>query len=163
MRKINVLTVVAAMCWATGVLAATPVSYTIDHEVKFEPGDPKWTARLRNTVAVGDLVDYEYMIALEDLNDDQQPEVIVLASSSDFCGSGGCLMIVLDDHGSGRLDPILQQYVTPPLAVTREKQGGYRLLAISNGKGGIEIADRPGAPMHGKPLVWAMQPVAVTR
>jgi hypothetical protein len=46
--------------------------------------------------------------------------------------------------------------VFEPLAVTNEKIGIYRALAIADDKGGIVIGDMRGTPMFGKQLVYPM-------
>jgi hypothetical protein len=127
-------------CASAAVAAQTSLNYSVERNVKFEPGNAQMTQGLKNVEAIREIVTSGYMIAAEDLNDDKYPEIIVLASSSDFCGSAGCRMVVLRNTGPGRFETLAEHYATPDLGVTREQVNGYRLLATLDGKGGIARA-----------------------
>lgn len=127
-------------CASAAVAAQAPLNYSVERKVKFEPGNAQMTQGLQKVDAIREIVTSGYMIAAEDLNDDKYPEIIVLASSSDFCGSAGCRMVVLRNTGPGRFETLAEHYATPDLGVTREQANGYRLLATLDGKGGIALA-----------------------
>jgi len=99
----------------------------------------------------------DFEIAHEDLKGDGTKDIIVMATGSDYCGSGGCATSVLERRGSKDVT-IFSQNLYDSLAVTNEKIGGYAALAIIDDKGKIAIDGKEGTPMHGKQMVYPMRP-----
>jgi hypothetical protein len=146
----------AALCFvAVSVAAQAPQKYSVERKVKFEPGTPQVTQGLRKVEPVREIVSGGYMIAAEDLNDDKYPEIIVLASSPEFCGSAGCRMVVLRNTGPARFVEIGRHFASPNVGVLRETVNGYRLLATLDDQGAVALVDKT-------PLVHAMGTGAAT-
>jgi len=133
----------AALCFvAVSVAAQAPQKYSVERKVKFEPGTAQVTQGLRNVEAVREIVSVGYMIAAEDLNDDKYPEIIVLASSPEFCGRAGCSMVVLRNTGPARFEEIGRHVASPDTGVLRETANGYRLLATLDDQGAVALVDK---------------------
>ena len=145
----------ALCCVAVSVAAQAPQKYSVERKVNFEPGTAPMTQGLRNFEPVREIVSAGYMIAAEDLNDDKYPEIIVLASSPEFCGSAGCRMVVLRYAGPARFEEIGRHFASPDVGVLRETENGYRLLATLDDKGAVALVDKT-------PLVRAMGTDAAT-
>lgn len=65
-----------------------------------------------------------------DLNGDGKKEIFVGFSTPYFCGSGGCSMILLDEH----LKPITKFTVTrPPIYVDSTTENGWNVLYLQDG------------------------------
>ena len=85
----------------------------------------------------GDLKD-RFVAALADLNGDGTPEAIVYLASNDWCGSGGCTMLILVAQGdSWRL--LTQVSITrPPIRLLRPVSNGWRNIGVWVQGGGIQ-------------------------
>lgn len=153
---------IAGLCAAAALFAGSlahgqaDANYSVERKLQFISGDANMRAGLSRQAAVRDLVSGEFNISVDDLDDDGVREVIVVGSTPAYCGSGGCLTVVLRNAGEGQLEPIFQQNLHPRLGVTREKENGYRLLAALDSKGRIARGEKPGTPLFGKPMVYAM-------
>ena len=82
--------------------------------------------------------DAAYFAAFEDLNGDGQNEAIVYLTGNDWCGSGGCTLIVLAPTlNSWRIlkkEPITR----PPIRVLTEVSHGWHSLGVWVEGGGIQ-------------------------
>lgn len=141
---------------AHAVAGDTGGAYTLQSKLQFIAGDANMRKGLSRQPPVRDLVAGEFLISVFDLDDDGKQEIILVGSTPAFCGSGGCLTVVLRNTGSDQLEPIFQQNLFPDLGVTRQKANGYRLLAALDRKGGIAHGERRGTPLFGKPMVYPM-------
>ncbi|MFG6429321.1 hypothetical protein [Roseateles sp. LYH14W] len=139
------------LCVGAGAVLAQP--YSPGPALDFQPGTAKQRDGLKRLEAVREIVEDRFSIAVVDLNDDGSKEVIVRSDSSGFCGSGGCAVVVLEVKGR-LLVPLFSQTLPTLLMLTAEKPGGYRALAAATENGSIEIANKPGTPLHGKPMVY---------
>jgi hypothetical protein len=152
-----------ALCLICGLaMGQANSSYSVERTLRFIAGDANMRGGLARQPAVSELVAGEFSISVDDLDDDGSREVIVVGSSPAHCGSGGCLTVVLRNAAPGQLEPIFQQNLNPPLGVTRERVNGYRLLAALDDRGRIARGEKPGTPLFGKPLVYAMTLTAAT-
>ena len=79
-----------------------------------------------------------YSSAFVDLNDDGAKEVIVYLSGRGWCGSGGCVMLILSpEAGSYRV--ITKATVTRlPIRVLGTKSNGWHDLSVEVAGGGIQ-------------------------
>jgi len=143
---------------ATAADAQSQRTFTENHAIKFVPGTVLDQKQLSAVPFLRDFVANPFGMAREDLNDDGVREVILMASSSAGCGSGGCRTVVLERR-AGMTTLILDQSLMS-IAVTNEKIGQYRALAAVDDKGVILTGDKRGTPMFGKQLVY---PVNVTQ
>ena len=72
-----------------------------------------------------------------DLNGDARPEQFVLIEDRDFCGSGGCVLVVLQDR-AGQYRQVLRSTVTrAPIGLLPTRSHGWRDIAVSVGGGGM--------------------------
>lgn len=149
---------VAVAFASSAAQAQAPQRFTPDKPLRFDIGTPKARAMLSRTPEVRGLVAAAFGIAAADLNDDGSGEIILVGRSNDFCGSGGCQLVVLEKQGPGKIAAILSMHVgSEDLALTREKVNGYRAVAQLDGKGGVALGDRKGTPLYRKPMVYLVQ------
>lgn len=128
---------------------------TVDHAVQFKPGDARAKAVFGKFPALRDMVSEPFVMAGEDLDDDGRKEIILQAASSSYCGSAGCLVVVLAQRDN-QIVQLFSANLDGTLVVTKEKIGSYKALALVDEQGRIIRANRPGTPMHGKLLVYPM-------
>lgn len=140
---------------AIGLAAGAALAVDVGAPLKFAPGTPQLRARLQAIPALRELIAERFATALVDLNDDGNDELVVISRSDSFCGSGGCMAVVVEVKG-GRARVLLQQNLDESLAVTREKFGAYHALAAVDDKGAVQIGNKPGAPLHGKAMVYPL-------
>ena len=79
-----------------------------------------------------------FVSVFADLNDDGTPEAIVYLTSNDWCGSGGCTMLILArDADTWRL--LTKVAVTrPPIRVLARRSNGWRSLVVWVQGGGVQ-------------------------
>lgn len=153
----SLIVVLAFSLFAQTAPCETPARFT-NHVIHFVTGTD--ADRKQLTQSDPELKDYlegEFMIAHEDLRGDGVKEVILVCTDQMWCGHG-CLTMVLEKKGATLAVLLSQSLLYENLAVTSEKIGKYRALAISDGKGGILQGDASGTPMFGKQLVYGMRP-----
>jgi hypothetical protein len=81
---------------------------------------------------------FEY--ALVDLNNDGIADAIVLLTDREWCGSGGCTMLIFRGTVDG-FTPVSKASVSnQPIKVSSERQNGWRTLLVWVAGGGL----RPG-------------------
>jgi hypothetical protein len=103
----------------------------------------------------------DFRYSLFDLNGDKVPDAVVLLRGTDWCGSGGCTMLVLQGNSQG-FKLISRSTITrEPIQVLADSRNGWLTLAVTIGGGGRE----PGQALltfDGKeyPLNPSMQPQA---
>ena len=129
--------------------------FTAQHIIQFVAGTDPVRKLLSGDPSLRDMVARDFVMAREDLNDDGSKEMIVIATDSMWCGSGGCATVVLEMR-AGKIVTILSQNLAGSLAVTNEKIGQYRALAAVDDAGAIVAGDRPGTPLFRKQLVYPM-------
>lgn len=78
-----------------------------------------------------------YRAAFVDLNNDGNTEAVVLMEGSDWCGSGGCTLLLLSRHrGDWKL--VSKMTVTnPPIRVVQRSKNGWSSLGVTVRGGGI--------------------------
>jgi hypothetical protein len=81
---------------------------------------------------------FEY--ALVDLNKDGVPDAIVLLTDREWCGSGGCTMLILRGTAGGFTSVSKASVSNQPIKVSSEHQNGWRALLVWVAGGGV----RPG-------------------
>ena len=78
-----------------------------------------------------------YVVALHDLNSDGAPEAVVLLTGPDWCGSGGCTMLVVEQHGPTWHLISKTTLVHPPVLALERKRSGWQSLGVTLGGGGL--------------------------
>lgn len=107
----------------------------------------------------GDTEQPAFEYGLTDLDGDGRADAVVLLLGSNWCGSGGCNMLVFRGTTPG-FKLVSESTVTnDPIRVSPEKVKGWRtLIVMSNGKGDVVMR------FNGKryPRNPSMQPLATT-
>jgi hypothetical protein len=77
----------------------------------------------------GDLKD-RFVAALADLNGDGTPEAIVYLTSNDWCGSGGCTMLILVAEGDSWRLLTQVSIARPPIRLLRPVSNSWRNIGV---------------------------------
>jgi len=79
-----------------------------------------------------------YSAAFVDLNGDGTPEAIIHVTGRQWCGSGGCHMLILARKGSSYRVVTETTITRPPVRVLRSTSHGWRNIAVWVEGGGIQ-------------------------
>ena len=79
---------------------------------------------------------FEY--ALVDLNGDGVPDAIVRLTSRDWCGSGGCTMVIFRGGAGGYTFVAKATITQKPIKVSSEVLNGWHTLLVSVRGGGVQ-------------------------
>ncbi len=135
-------------------------SFTPDRPIKIGKMSDKGERALLQDLAAREIVTTgPHYVALEDLDDDGQYEVILLSRSKSLCDRDGCSVLILRKAASGS-EILLSQKVAiaKAYALTKEKVNGYRALAVVDANGQIAVGEGSNANQSGKQLVYPMRP-----
>ncbi|WP_424363476.1 hypothetical protein [Methylocystis parvus] len=99
---------------------------------------------------LGDDKQARYVAAFEDLDGDGTPEAIVYMLGGEWCGSGGCDTIILQQKGESWKTVTDISITQPPVRVLRSSSKGWRNLAVSVGGGGIPVGYEAELRFDGK-------------
>lgn len=123
------------ICGAQLLRGQQATHFTVNHAVKLMAPTSQSTTFFRSIPAARDLIeDNNYQFAYEDLKGDGSKEAIIQATGITWCGSGGCLTLVLESRGPDYVT-LLSVNVGDDLAVMNEKVNGYAALRASFGDG----------------------------
>ncbi len=155
--SLSLVLMLGALGGAGWVAAQTQIHAQIGPVIVFQPGTSKARDFFLRQPVTRDLVSEDFEMAGVDLDGDGRKEVVLRSTAASYCsGSAGCAVQVLQQRGQ-RVVELLSLHTSERLAVTRDPVGGvYRALAIVNDQGQVVRADKPGTPMHGKPMVYPM-------
>lgn len=81
--------------------------------------------------------DQQYRAAEADLNGDGINEIIVYVTSPDYCGSGGCTMLVLERAGRSFRTRMKATVTRPPIRLFETRSYGWRDIGVTVGGGGV--------------------------
>jgi hypothetical protein len=81
---------------------------------------------------------FEY--ALVDLNDDGTPDALVLLRDSQWCGTGGCTLLILRGKAGAFTLVSTATIINEPIKVAREREHGWHTLLVTVQGGGIQPA-----------------------
>ena len=91
-----------------------------------------------------------YIASFVDLNDDGKKEVIVYVIGQSFCGTGGCVTLVLVPQHS-TFNIVAEITITrPPIRVLKVKSHGWHDLAVRVAGGGIRLGYEADLPFDGE-------------
>ena len=88
-------------------------------------------------------------IAWSDLNSDGRAEAIVLLTGADWCGSGGCTLLVLEQATGGLRSRGKITLARTPVGVLGARTQGWRHLSVAVGGGGIPDGSAAEVPFLG--------------
>lgn len=89
---------------------------------------------LRATAVRGDVVHKtRYAVAWKDLNRDGGPEAIVYLMGDEWCGSGGCTLLVLEQSGHGFKVRGRVTISMAPIGILPSAHHGWRDLVVAGG------------------------------
>jgi hypothetical protein len=80
--------------------------------------------------------DVPFLAAETDLNGDGQDEVVVHVTSRDYCGSGGCVTLVLQRTGQGYRTVMRASVTRPPIRVLETRHQGWKDIGVTISGGG---------------------------
>ena len=83
---------------------------------------------------LGDTKGYRY--AQTDLNNDGKPEAVIYVTDPQYCGSGGCNLVVLTPQGSGWRQALNATVAQPPILVLAGTTHGWHDIGVSVHGGG---------------------------
>jgi hypothetical protein len=111
--------------------------------------------------------DDQYLAAWVDLNEDGKPEVIVHVVGRSWCGSGGCITLVLARQRTTYRVITKMTITRPPILVMREKSHGWHDISVTVQGGGILKAYKARMRFSGErypsnPTVAPAQPIQGT-
>lgn len=148
----------SALLAASSLSAQKPPQFSAGDALNFLPGNPRVVALLSQVQDARALIAENFLVALVDLDDDGNKEIVVRGSGSSACpngDNGACATLVLQQRGK-RMTTLASQPMFRELAATREKVGGLRALAFAP-DGQIVVGSRKGAPFYQQQIVYTMQ------
>lgn len=80
----------------------------------------------------------QYKYAFVDLNEDGIDDAVVLMTGNDYCGSGGCTLLVFKGIAGSYKLVSYSSISNEPILVLNEKRKGWHTLSIRVAGGGIE-------------------------
>ena len=106
-----------------------------------------------------DVVSHDpFRFALRDLNDDGRPDAVVLMSGRDWCGSGGCTMLIFQGVENGFQFVSASTITSEPIRISKKRTHGWHsLIVYSKGKGDVVMRFTEAGRYPGNP---SMQPRA---
>lgn len=79
-----------------------------------------------------------FLFVLVDLNDDGVPDALALLTGAEYCGSGGCRLMVLRGERDGSFRVVSSSTVTrEPVALLANRTKGWHTLIVSIAGGGV--------------------------
>lgn len=148
----------------TAAAADQPDRFSIDRLAKFAGLTGKGQAFVAQLPGARDIISAgPHVVAMEDLDGDGQPEVILLARSPALCANAACSMIVWHKSAGG-VETLFsgKVRVLKSLAITKETVNGYRAIATIDTVGDIAIDDSGKSQGSKRQLVYTMAQRAPT-
>jgi hypothetical protein len=131
----KLLIALALICGAELLCGQQPAHFAVNHAVKVRNPTPQSTRLFQTIPEAKDIVeDDNYKFAYEDLKGDGTKEIIIQATGMIWCGSAGCLTVVLEKRGANYVT-LLSVNVGDDLVVMNEKMNGYAPLRAAFGDG----------------------------
>jgi len=93
-------------------------------------------AHMRNGMQPETVPQYRWSKA--DLNGDAEPDAVVLLIDPEFCGSGGCTMLVFRGKGGAYEFVSLSTVTREPIYMLPETRHGWHTLSVRVAGGGID-------------------------
>jgi hypothetical protein len=94
--------------------------------------------------------DVPFLAAETDLNGDGQDEVVVHVTSRDYCGSGGCVTLVLQRAGEGSRTVMRASVTRPPIRVLETRHQGWKDIGVTVSGGGAGPAHEAALAFDGR-------------
>jgi hypothetical protein len=123
------------------LLAATAVFAILGQSARADSvrgGDGGLSSYLKQALH-GD-ADLQYRAAQADLNRDGINEIIVYVTSPDYCGSGGCTMLVLERAGRSFRTRMKATVTRRPIRLLETRSYGWRDIGVTVGGGGVSLS-----------------------
>jgi hypothetical protein len=92
----------------------------------------------------------QYSVAFVNLGGNPKDEVVVYISGPRWCGSGGCLLLVLEPNGSSYTVIGRTTIVRLPIRVLQNRTNGWRDIGVRVQGGGIQPGYEAALPFDGK-------------
>lgn len=94
--------------------------------------------------------DVPFLSAETDLNGDGRDEVVVHVTSRDYCGSGGCVTLVLQRTGQGYRTVMRASVTRPPIRVLETRHQGWKDIGVTVSGGGAGPAYEAALAFDGR-------------
>jgi hypothetical protein len=94
--------------------------------------------------------DVPFLAAETDLNGDGQDEVVVHVTSRDYCGSGGCVTLVLQRTGQGYRTVMRASVTRLPIRVLETRHQGWKDIGVTVSGGGAGPAYEAALAFDGR-------------
>ena len=94
--------------------------------------------------------DVPFRAAETDLNGDGQDEVVGHVTSPDYCGSGGCVTLVLQRTGQGYRTVMRASVTRPPIRVLETRHQGWKDIGVTVSGGGAGPAYEAALAFDGR-------------
>lgn len=105
----------------------------------------------------------QYLVAWVDLNDDGKREAVVYVYGPGWCGSGGCVTLVLAPDGTTYTLVTKMTITRLPIRIMPEKSHGWHDISVTVGGGGIPAHEARmrfnGEAYPSNPSVAPAQPI----
>jgi hypothetical protein len=151
--------------WLASLAFSAPVCFA-QHET--QPTEQQQGAlRAFLQKELGSAESLSYVAAFVDLRDDGAQEAIVYLTDQNWCGSGGCVTLVLEPTGSA-FKVVTKMTVTRlPIRVLKSKSNGWHDLSVLVAGGGIHLGYEAklsfdGTTYPSNPSVPPAEPMAQT-
>lgn len=110
------------------MLTAAVLLFTVDVNRGADPD----SAFIRRTLATS-----TYKRADADLNGDGRKEVFIFLTGADYCGSGGCTLVIVSPHGNGYRTVMRATVTQLPIRLLPTSTNGWRDVGVMVEGGGI--------------------------
>lgn len=141
--------------WLDGVIEGEVCGGSIKVQETRDTDTPSsLTAAIRAYIKKPERPEFDY--ALTDLNGDGKADAIVLLRGSQWCGSGGCTLLVFKGKQDG-FEFISKSTITSHIRVSPEIRHGWKTLLVHTGGIGDVVMQFNGAKYPSNP---SMQPKA---
>jgi len=98
-----------------------------------------------------DRTSLRFVSATVDLNGDGKPETIVYLLGQEYCGSGGCSMLVLRQDQEEHYRIVTETTITRlPIRVLATRTNGWNDLAVTVAGGGIQTSHQARLAFNGR-------------
>ncbi|BDG01587.1 hypothetical protein [Anaeromyxobacter oryzae] len=92
----------------------------------------------------------QYTHAWVNLRDNGSQQVVVYIEGPRWCGSGGCVLLVLEPHAESFRIVGYSTITWPPIRILRRVTNGWHDIGVRVAGGGIHPAHDAGLPFNGK-------------
>jgi hypothetical protein len=122
-----------------GIAAATLALWAFSLQVAWSDEANASSSALHSYVnqALHSTTDVQFRAAETDLNRDGRNEIVVYVTSPEYCGSGGCFLLVLERADGGYRTVMRASITRLPIRVLDTQHHGWKDIGVMVGGGGV--------------------------